>query len=167
MSAEQTVRDYFDALARKDAAGAAAMWREGCIDRLHGIAELRAPEGVRDYFTELFDAFPDWSFEVVEIAASGELVAVRWRTQATFSGPGRFQGIAPNGASVELEGCDMLRVLDGEIVENNAYTNGMQIAEQLGLLPTQDSAAGKAMTAAFNARTSAAAGLRRLRERSS
>ncbi len=167
MSAEQVVRDYFDALARKEVDGAAELWREGCIDRLHGVAELEARAGVRDYFTELFGAFPDWSFEVVELAASGELVAVRWRTRATFSGPGRFQGIAPNGASVELEGCDMLRVLDGEIVENNAYTNGMQIAEQLGLLPAQDSAAGRAMTAAFNARTSATAGLRRLLERSS
>ncbi len=165
MSAEQVVRDYFEALARKDADGAAAMWREGCVDRLHGIAELRAPAGVRDYFTELFEAFPDWRVEVVELVASDELVAVRWRTRAAFTGPGRFQGIAPTGATVELEGCDMLRVLGGEIVENNAYTNGMQIAEQLGLLPAQDSTAGRAMTAAFNARTSAAAGLRRLRER--
>jgi len=166
-NAKKIVGEYFEALARQDVDGAAAMWRDGSIDRLHGIAELRAPADVRAYFSELFGAFPDWQFEVLELAASGELVAVRWRTRASFTGPGRFQGIAPNGAKVELEGCDMLRVLDGEIVENNAYTNGMQIAEQLGLLPAQDSPAGKAMTAAFNARTSAVAGLRRLRDRNS
>ena len=31
-----------------------------------------------------------------------------------------------------MEGCDMLRVEDGQIVENNAYTNAVQLAQQLG-----------------------------------
>ena len=36
--------------------------------------------------------------------------AVRWRLRGTFAGPGRFQGIEPTGARVELEGVDVLTV---------------------------------------------------------
>ena len=59
----------------------------------------------------------------------------------------------------------MLRVEDGQIVENNAYTNAQQIAEQLGVMPPQDSTAGRAMITAFNAKTAAAAQIRKLRDR--
>ena len=83
----------------------------------------------------MYAAFPDWKFEILELAASGKNAACRWRSTGTFDGPGRFQGLAPTGDRVVMEGCDMLRVEDGQIVENNAYTNGVLIAQQLGLLP--------------------------------
>ena len=59
----------------------------------------------------------------------------------------------------------MLRVEDGLIVENNAYANAQQIAEQLGVLPPIDSAAGKAMTGAINAKTSLTSAVRKMRSR--
>lgn len=163
--AKTIVREYFDALTEQDLDRAVSVWKPGGVDRLHGIGELTAPDGIRGYFSELFSAFPDWRFEVVELVGGGDLAAGRWRVQATFSGPGRFQGIAPNGKAIELEGCDMFRVEDELIVENNAYTNGMQIAQQLGVLPPQGSAAERAMTGAFNAKTAAADALKRFRER--
>lgn len=163
--AKTIVRAYFEALAEHDLDAATALWKPGSVDRLHGMAELRAPEGIREYFNGIFAAFPDFRFEIVDLVASGDLAAVRWRTDATFTGPGRFQGLAPTGARVHLEGCDMLRVEDELIVENNAYTNGAHLAEQLGLLPAPDSAAARAMTGAFNAKTAAVEAIRRLRER--
>jgi hypothetical protein len=59
----------------------------------------------------------------------------------------------------------MLRVEDGRIVENNAYTNGAQLAQQLGVLPGEGTIGEKAITAAFNARTAATERIRRLRDR--
>jgi predicted ester cyclase len=163
--AKSVVREYFDALADQDLDRACACWKAGGVDRLHGMAELPAPDGIRAYFSEIFAAFPDWRFEVVELVGSGDLAAARWRITATNTGPGKFQGVAPTGKTVTLEGCDMFRVEDELIVENNAYTNAMQLAEQLGLLPPQDSAAGRAMTGAFNAKTAATAAIKRFRER--
>jgi hypothetical protein len=32
--------------------------------------------------------------------------------------------MAPNGASVETEGCDLLTIRDGKIASNYAYTRG-------------------------------------------
>jgi predicted ester cyclase len=161
----QVGKAYFTAIAKRDLDAATALWKPGCKDRLHGLAELDAPQGIREYFTALWDAFPDFDFQILELASSGQNCACRWRAEATFTGPGRFQGLAPTGARIVIEGCDMLRVEDGEIVENNAYLNGAQMAEQLGVLPPQDSSAGRAMTGAINAKTAAAGAIRRFRER--
>ena len=161
----QIAKAYFTAIGDKDLDLAASLWKPGAKDVLHGIAELTAPADVKTFFSGIYAAFPDWKFEILELAASGKNAACRWRSEGTFDGPGRFQGLAPTGARVVMEGCDMLRVEDGQIVENNAYTNGVLIAQQLGLLPKQGTNADKAMTAAFNAKTAAASAIRKLRER--
>jgi steroid delta-isomerase-like uncharacterized protein len=163
--AKALARAYFEALAAHDLDAATALWRPGSKDHLHGLAELRAPDDVRRYFEDIFNAIPDWEFEILDIAAAGNRAAVRWRVKGTFSGPGRFQGLAPTGAKFEIEGCDMLAVEDGEIVGNDAYLNGAELAQQLGVLPPQGSMGERAMTAAVNARTAAADRLRRLRDR--
>jgi predicted ester cyclase len=163
--AKTLAREYFEALGRQDLDAAVALWRDGSRDHFHGIFDTVAPDGIRQWFSELYAAFPDFEMEILEIAASGDNAAVRWRGSGTFSGPGRFQGLAPNGSRVELEGCDMLRVADGQIVENNAYTNGVEIAQQLGVLPPEGSFGEKAVTGLVNARTAATDAIRRFRER--
>ena len=163
--AKTIVREYFDGLADQDLDRALAVWKPGSIDHMYGMGDLDAPAGIRTWFTNLFGAFPDWRFEVLELIASGEHASARWRISATFAGPGRFQGIVPTGAKVELEGCDMFRVVDERIVENYAYTNGAYLAQQIGLLPPSGSAAERTMTGAFNAKTAATTALRKLRER--
>lgn len=161
----QVAKAYFAALAAKDLDAATALWKPGSKDHLHGLAELKAPAGIRRYFGDLYSAFPDFDLELLELAASGKNAAGRWRSTGTFLGPGRFQGLAPTATAVTMEGCDMLRVEDGLIVENNAYTNAAELAQQLGLLPAQGSLADRAVTNAFNAKTAASVALRKLRER--
>ncbi|MGZ8667696.1 MAG: ester cyclase [Solirubrobacterales bacterium] len=163
--AKTIAKEYFDALAAKDLERAAAVWKPGGLDRLHGLADLVAPDGVRDYFGAMFRAFPDLELKVLEIVAGGNLAAVRWGATGTFAGPGRFQGLAPTGARVQIEGCDMLRVEDQLIVENNAYLNGAQMGRQLGVLPPNGSVGERAVTGLFNARTAAVDTVRKLRER--
>ena len=164
-STGQVVKAYLAALGDRDLDAAVALWKPGSINRLHGLAELEAPAEIKAYFSSLYSAFPDASLELLEVAASGKNGAGRWRLTGTFLGPGRFQGLLPTGSAVTVEGCDMFRVEDGLIVENNAYTNAAQLAQQLGLLPPQGSAADRAVTNAFNAKTTAVTALRKLRDR--
>jgi glyoxylase-like metal-dependent hydrolase (beta-lactamase superfamily II)/predicted ester cyclase len=144
---------YFDAVAARDVDAMVACWRPGTLDRLHGQADLVAPDGIRAYFTELFAALPDAHFEVLATTTQDDRCAVRWRMRGTFAGPGTFQGFAPTGARIDVEGCDVVRVEDGLIVGNEAYTDGMTIARQIGALPPRDSGAERGLTAAANLRT--------------
>ena len=164
-SAKMVVSDYMQALADQDLDRAVSLWKPGTIDTLYGFGDLEAPHGIRAWFSDLFGAFPDWEFEVLEVVASGETAVARWRAKATFTGPGKFQGLQPNGARIELEGADVFRVVDEQLVENHAYTNGAVLAQQLGLLPPTGSSVERAMTGAFNAKTAATGALRKLRDR--
>jgi glyoxylase-like metal-dependent hydrolase (beta-lactamase superfamily II)/ketosteroid isomerase-like protein len=154
--ARQVVQRYFDALARRDAGAAAACWAPDGVDRLIGQTEAIGPEGVRAFFEELFGAVPDWQFEVEAILAEGDRAAVRWNAAGTFSGDRPFQGIAPTGAPLRMTGLDLLTVRDGLIVENDAFSDGMGLARQIGLLPPAGSSAEEKLQRAFNARTRAA-----------
>jgi steroid delta-isomerase-like uncharacterized protein len=147
------VAEYFDALAAQDLDRAVATWKPGSHDRLYGFADMIAPDGIRDYFASLFAAIPDFRLEVQSMVAEGDQVAVHWRAGGAFDGTAKFQGLAPNGRAVELQGLDLLTVEDGKIVSNYAYTNGMEFARQVGALPPQDSGPERAMAAAFNAKT--------------
>ena len=138
-ASDNVARRYFEALGAQDLDAAVACWRPGGVDRLVGSQDLIAPEGIRTYFSELFAAFPDFSFEILQELADGPHTTIRWRARATFAGPGRFQGIAPNGARMEVEGCDVVTASDGLIDHLDAYMDSGAIARQLGLLPPHSS----------------------------
>jgi steroid delta-isomerase-like uncharacterized protein len=157
-------RRYFQAINDRDLDAAAELWEPGGIDRLVGMAELAVPGEFKQWFSRLFAAFPDYEFEVLTIAASKEHAAVRWRATGTFDGNGKFEGMNPNGASIEIEGCDMLTVRDGKIVENHAYLNATEMARQLGAMPPAGSVAEKGMIGAVNAKTATVKAIQRLRE---
>ena len=152
-STADVAKQYFTALGEQDLDGAAALWQPGSIDRFVGNQELIAPEGVRDYFAQLFAAFPDLRLQIVELTTSRQRTAVRWRAEGTFAGPGQFQGFTPNGATIAIEGCDVLTVADGLIVHNDAYFDGADMARQLGVLPPAGSRAEQRLTRLANART--------------
>jgi glyoxylase-like metal-dependent hydrolase (beta-lactamase superfamily II)/predicted ester cyclase len=152
-STSEIAKRYFAALAAHDLDAAVACWVPGGVDRLVGQQELIAPNGIKGYFGALFAAFPDFGFEVLETTTYRNRTAVRWRARATFAGPGRFQGFVPNGASIEVEGCDVVTVADGLITHNDAYMDSGDIARQLGLLPPAGSPAEARLAKLANART--------------
>ncbi|MEK6278243.1 MAG: nuclear transport factor 2 family protein [Actinomycetota bacterium] len=157
----EIARSYFEAIGRQDLDAMMAHWEPGGTGEIHGLVELRVPDTYRQWFGNLFSAFPDFRFEILDVVAEDDKAAVRWRATGTFDGPTRFEGMMPTGASVEITGCDMLTVRDGRIQRNEAYMNGAEMARQLGALPPQGSAAERAMTGALNLKTRLAGLLRR------
>lgn len=152
-SPTETAKRYFAALNAHDLEAAAGVWAPGGVDHFVGQQDLVAPDGVRRYFSELFAAFPDFHFEILETIGTRGRCTVRWRATATFAGPGYFQGFAPNNASVNIEGCDVLTVTDGLLSHNVAYMDSGDVARQLGLLPPIGSAAESGLAKLANART--------------
>jgi steroid delta-isomerase-like uncharacterized protein len=159
-TAREVVGQYFDAIREQDMDRAVMLWKPGSIDHLSGFGDLIAPDEIRDWFNGLFAAVPDFRLEVREMVAEGNRVAVHWQGVGTFDGTEKFQGFVPNGRRFELEGCDVLRVEDGKVVRNDAYSNGMEFARQIGALPPTGSPQERAMAAAFNAKTALAKRLR-------
>ena len=152
-SPSEIAKRYFQAAADRDVEAMVACWAPGGLERFGGQQELIAPEGVREYFTGLFAAFPDFQFDVIELTGARTRAAVRWRAAGTFAGPGTFQGFAPNGARIEIEGCDVLTISDDLIQRNDAYVDSGAIARQLGFLPAAGSSGEARLTRLANVRT--------------
>ena len=154
---QQTVAEiaesYFEAVANRDIEGMLSHWHPDGTGYIHGMVDVTVPDTYRGWFADLFKAFPDFKFEVLDIVADDEKAAVRWRATGTFTGPVRFEGMIANAKPVESEGVDVLTVRDGKLVSIYAYTNGTVMARQLGALPPEGSAQEKAMLGALNTKT--------------
>ena len=153
MSAADVVKQYFDALARRDVEAMAALWAPDGEEHIASQVDAVGPNGVRAYFSELFTAFPDFALTVETTVAQDDKVAVHWKATANMTGP--LWGLEPTGAHVEIEGIDLLRVRDELIVRNDAVPDGMALARQIGLVPPAGSGIEQRLFSAFNARTKA------------
>lgn len=150
---DAVARAYFDAINARDLDAAVAMWASGGREHVHGVRDEPAPEGVRALIGEMLEAMPDMRFEILDTTTEGERCGVRWRLSGTFAGPGRWNGIAPTGDRVSMEGLDLLRISDGLIQANDAYTDTMELPRQVGMMPSLHSGAERGMIGAFNLKT--------------
>src|SRR5207245_1735675 len=152
-AADAIARRYFQALADRDLEAAVGMWAPCGRENVRGQVDVTAPEGVRQFISELFDAVPDTRFEVVSTTTEDDRCAVQWRLSGTFAGPGSLAGIAPTGHPIALEGLDLLTVRDGQIQSNDAFPDSIALPRQIRMLPPQGSTADQRLTGAFNAKT--------------
>jgi hydroxyacylglutathione hydrolase len=151
--AEAVARRYFAAIDAGELEQAVSLWADGGRENVRGQVDALAPEGVRAFIGDLIGAVPDLSMQVLSTTSEGERSGVQWRMTGTFAGPGSFGGVAPTGMPIALEGFDLLTVRDGLIQSNDAFTDSMTFARQIGMLPPQGSSAEARMTQAFNAKT--------------
>jgi glyoxylase-like metal-dependent hydrolase (beta-lactamase superfamily II)/predicted ester cyclase len=151
--AESITRRYFEAIGAHDLDAAVAMWADGGREHVRGQVDVVAPEGVRAFIGELLGALPDLTVEIVSTTTDDDRCALQWRFSGTFAGPGRFGGVVPTGTPIVLEGIDLLTVRDGLIQANDAFTDSMTFARQIGMMPPQGSSAEQRLMGAFNAKT--------------
>ncbi|HEY4811415.1 MAG TPA: ester cyclase [Solirubrobacteraceae bacterium] len=151
--AEALARRYFAAIDDRNLEEAVALWANGGRENVRGQIDTQAPDGVRAFIGELIAAVPDLDMQVLSTTAEADRCGVHWRLTGTFAGPGSFGGVAPTGSRIELEGFDLLRIQDGLIQSNDAFTDSMTFARQIGLMPAQGSSTEARMRSAFNAKT--------------
>jgi hydroxyacylglutathione hydrolase len=150
---EAVARRYFDAISTHDVDAAVALWADGGRENVRGQVDVTAPEGVREFIGGLIGAMPDMRMEVLETTTEGERCAVQYRIVGTFAGPGSFNGVAPTGDPVAIEGVDVLTIRNGLVQANDAFPDGLGFAREIGLMPPQGSTAEQGLMGAFNMKT--------------
>jgi steroid delta-isomerase-like uncharacterized protein len=99
-----------------------------------GLREpFRGPEGAKEFIGRLREGFPDASWEIEELVAEGDRVAVRWVMTGTHDG--EFMGIDPTEAQVRIDGMTFLHFEDGKIVEGKTLQDAMSLMRTLGASP--------------------------------
>jgi steroid delta-isomerase-like uncharacterized protein len=165
----QTLSDHAREMFRRlfedrDLSDPDVYWTDESVDHFLGAGvSARGKSELTQWFRDLFAAVPDWKVEIENVLDDGvSQVVVQWRATGTFDGDRPFLGIEPNGRSIDMRAVDVF-VLDSnrKVLTNTVYYDGADFARQLGMLPPRDSAADRAMLAAFNGATKLRKRLRR------
>jgi predicted ester cyclase len=147
----ELIRWAFDVLNTHDVAPLKPYWNESTRERFPN-ATCVGPEEIGAYFEATFAAMPDFHIEIVGLAEQGNDVFVQWRITGTHSGAA-WQGIAPTGKRLALDGIDHFVVREGKVESNFVVFDQLQFARQIGMMPADGSTADRAMKATFNGKT--------------
>lgn len=107
----------------------------------HDPAPDQAPgvEGIQQFWTDFFTAFPDVTLEADPIVADDDHVTAVFTVSGTHSGP--FQGHEATGNTFSVRGIQVARFDDdGLIVERWGATDQAGLMQQLGLVDDPDTA---------------------------
>jgi steroid delta-isomerase-like uncharacterized protein len=94
---------------------------------------IPALANLKEFLTEYRKAFPDLKVQIEDLIAEGDKVVARIRITGTQKGD--FQGAPPTGKSMSVEVIDMMRLVDGKIVEHWGLADELSMMQQLGMTP--------------------------------
>ena len=91
----------------------------------------------RDAFKQMLgvfrSAFPGFQTTVTDLVAEEDRVAALHTHHGTHSG--EFQGIPPTGKAVTVQGIEIFRVRDGQVVEFWHMDDFLSLMQQIGAAP--------------------------------
>jgi steroid delta-isomerase-like uncharacterized protein len=91
---------------------------------------LPGPQGQMKIATEFRAAFPDLRMQIDLILGEGDLVAARWTTYGTNTGP--WGGRPATGKPATFSGVNIFRFRNGKVVELWNHRDDLGLMQQLG-----------------------------------
>lgn len=90
-------------------------------------------DGVKAVISSLRRAFSDFELTIEDLVVAGDVV---WtRNVATGTNDGSFMGRPPTGLPIRIDVFDVLRVVDGKVVEHWGVPDRLGVLMQLGAKP--------------------------------
>jgi len=99
----------------------------------HQVGIEPGREGVKGSIRYLRTAFPDLHLTIESTVADGDRVWTRISATGTHLGP--FMGAPATGRPFRIEIIDIVRVVDGRIVEHWGVADRLSVVQQLGIVP--------------------------------
>ncbi len=131
-NALEVAQQYFDGWNNRDPQAVLAVMADGGTYEDPGTGGPISGDALAGYMGGLFEMLPDISFE---IASAGEaqpgLVAAEWIMRGTNTGP--LMELPPSGKSIEVRGCDFIRVEGDKVRSVRGYFNAGDLPRQAGL----------------------------------
>src|SRR5919108_290176 len=90
-------------------------------------------EGLKQLTAMFRRAFPDGRMTIEDMVAEGDRVATRKTFRGTHQG--ELMGIPPTGQAVAIGLIDIVRVMDGQVVESWNAADNLGLLRQIGALP--------------------------------
>ncbi|GAI75712.1 unnamed protein product, partial [marine sediment metagenome] len=91
-------------------------------------------DAFKEQITYIRTNYPDFNVTAEELIVKDDRIVCRWI--ATGTNTGTTNDLPPTGKKIQIEGVDILRVVDGKIVERLMYYNEATMLRQLGFTIT-------------------------------
>lgn len=98
--------------------------------------DIQGAEGLKQFYIELHQAFPDFHCNVEDQIAEGDRVVTRWTARGTHKA--EFMGIPATGKQGNVTGIYIDRLVNGKIVETWTEWDALGMMQQLGVIPTHE-----------------------------
>jgi len=122
------IRRYYEAANKHNVDLAAELVAPDFVDYDNKIEGL---ENLKQFGNMLIKGFPDIHWTIEDIVAEGDKVWVR--TTITGTHKGEYRGVPPTGKRITIGAVDILRIVDGEIVEAWAVDDLLDFYKKLGI----------------------------------
>lgn len=126
------MRAAFAALQRRDLDACVGMLSEDFLIDVAGAPVKRGRGAWRRNAEVLFTAFPDVTFDVEDMFAAGDKVAVRVRLTGTHSGD--FLGHPSTGRRIDYKSNELYRIVDGKIAAEWICSDTLSLMTQTGVM---------------------------------
>jgi predicted ester cyclase len=98
----------------------------------YGPGHAPGAEGVRAVMASLRRAFSDFRLDIQDVTVKGDAVWARLVGSGTNDGP--YMGHPPTGRRMEVDVFDVVRVVDGRIVEHWGVPDRLSALLQMGIV---------------------------------
>jgi predicted ester cyclase len=78
----------------------------------------------------------DAPWQVLDVVAEGEQVAVHWKREGTHTGA--FHGLAPTGKPAAFDGIRLFRLAGGKVAASVGATNTLELVRALSAAPATE-----------------------------
>jgi predicted ester cyclase len=106
------------------------VWRQGNAEAAGEFYAAGAGlEDLKDVARAIYSAFPDWRVTINDMVVEGDKIAVYWTGSGTHEG--EWQGVAPTGRRISVDGIDIEYVSAGKIIKEDGVIDMMGMMRQL------------------------------------
>ena len=98
------------------------------MEAAEAAANLPGAAGFKLFVTALRAAFPDFQYTVDDVIAEGDKVAVRLSVRGTQKG--ELMGVPPTGKTITFGGVNIMRMVNGKVVEEWIYRDTVGMMRQ-------------------------------------
>jgi steroid delta-isomerase-like uncharacterized protein len=134
----KVVRRFYDAYNKKDEKILDEVIAENYVDHGHQPPG-QGIEGAKNDHRQISGAFQDARFDIDDIFAADDRVAVRWTLHGTQTGP--FAGLPATQKKVVAGGMSFYRLRDGKIIETRNVADLLTVFMQVGAVQKPKEAA--------------------------
>lgn len=134
---KKALDEFTDAFNSHDPERIKACYADDATFTAPGGVTLEGADAITEYNMTWLRAFPDAVGAVTNEVLAGDWAA----TQLTFTGTHTETLAGPDGdipatnKSITGRAAELIRVVDGKIVEDHLYFDNMEVLTQLGLVP--------------------------------